>query len=167
MARVTIQNHYQYCHVDVPGWKLGWTWANDEAIMSMSGAFATQRGNRSSFKDQVPHSCKKDPNIVDLMLDVLWENKSDNCCRGGLLAAWAINPVASFSSFEMIIGDTNNVQAPKSLTLMAPGPGYTCGQLEDTDPTVSSDIGGRRQVQVFSEYALNQHGNPHVLIPVF
>ncbi|CAL5341241.1 unnamed protein product [Camellia sinensis] len=32
---------------------------------------------------------------------------------------------------------------------MAPGPGYTCGQLEDTDPTVSSVIGGRRQEQVF------------------
>lgn len=124
--------------------------------MSMSDAFATQQGNCSSSKDQVPHSCKKDPTIVDLMPDVLRENKSDNCCHGGLLAAWAIDPAASFSSSEMMVGYTNNVQAPRNLTLMAPGPGYTCGQLQDTDPTVFSDVGGRRQVQVFSEYALNQ-----------
>lgn len=35
---------------------------------------------------------------------------------------------------------------------MAPGPGYTCGQVLDTDPTVSTDIDIRRQVQVYSEY---------------
>ncbi|XP_035542512.1 COBRA-like protein 1 [Juglans regia] len=152
VARVTTQNYYQYRHVDKPGWKLGWTWAMNEVIWSMSGAFATEQGNCSSFKYQVPHSCKKDPTIADLMPGALPQNKSEDCCRGGLLSAWAINPAASFSSFEITvgnIGENTYVQAPLNLTLMAPGPGYTCSPVLDTDPTVSSDIGGRRQVQVF------------------
>ncbi|MBA0562197.1 hypothetical protein Golob_007262, partial [Gossypium lobatum] len=152
-ARVTIQNYYQYRHVDKLGWKLGWTWAKNETILSMAGAFATKQGNCSSFKFQTPpHSCEKSPVIADLMPDALSENKPDGCCHGGLLAAWAINPSKSFSSFEMTIGNlgTNpNVQAPINLTLMAPGPGYTCDLIEDTDPTVYSDIGGKRQLQAY------------------
>ncbi|MBA0771713.1 hypothetical protein Gotri_007195, partial [Gossypium trilobum] len=155
VARVTIQNYHQYRHVDKPGWKLGWTWAKNETILSMAGAFATKQGNCSSFKFQTPpHSCEKSPVIADLMPDALSENKPDGCCHGGLLAAWAINPSKSFSSFEMTIGNlgTNpNVQAPINLTLMAPGPGYTCDLIEDTDPTVYSDIGGKRQLQAYSK----------------
>ncbi|TYG39688.1 hypothetical protein ES288_D12G035500v1 [Gossypium darwinii] len=154
VARVTIQNYYQYRHVDKPGWKLGWTWAKNETILSMAGAFATKQGNCSSFKFQTPpHSCEKSPVIADLMPDALSENKPDGCCHGGLLAAWAINPSKSFSSFEMTIGNlvTNpNVQAPINLTLMAPGPGYTCDLIEDTDPSVYSDIGGKRQLQAYT-----------------
>lgn len=157
-ARVTIQNYYQYRHVDKPGWKLGWTWAKNETILSMAGAFATKQGNCSSFKFQTPpHSCEKSPVIADLMPDALSENKPDGCCHGGLLAAWAINPSKSFSSFEMTIGNlvTNpNVQAPINLTLMAPGPGYTCDLIEDTDPSVYSDIGGKRQLQAYSKYSI-------------
>lgn len=37
---------------------------------------------------------------------------------------------------------------------MAPGPGYTCSPIEDTDPTVSLVIGGRREIQVFSKYSI-------------
>jgi hypothetical protein len=152
-ARVTIQNYYQYRHVDKPGWTLGWTWAKDEVIWSMSGAFATQQGNCSAFKTQA-HSCVKDPVILDLMPEALPENRSEDCCRGGLLSAWAINPSKSFSSFEITVGNlgaNSSWSAPQNLTLMAPGPGYTCGQVLDTDPTVSSDIDGRRHVQVYSE----------------
>ncbi|KAG7975834.1 hypothetical protein I3843_06G120000 [Carya illinoinensis] len=162
VARVTIQNYYQYRHVDKPGWKLGWTWAMNEVIWSMSGAFATEQGNCSSFKYQVPHSCKKDPSIANLMPDALPQNKSEDCCRGGLLSAWAINPAASFSSFEITvgnIGENTSVRAPPNLTLMAPGPGYTCSPVLDTDPTVSSDIGGRRQVQ--------ERGDQHALTRAF
>ncbi|XP_027357016.1 COBRA-like protein 1 [Abrus precatorius] len=151
LARVTLQNHYQYRHVDKPGWSLGWTWANDEVIWSMNGALATDRGNCSSYSgSQMPHSCKKDPFIVDLSPDVT-QNRSEHCCHGGLLSAWAIDPFSSFSSFEL---DVRNLrqnplgQIPNNLTLMAPGPGYTCSPLLDTDPTVSSDFGGLRQVPV-------------------
>ncbi|KAL5791133.1 hypothetical protein ACOSQ2_006021 [Xanthoceras sorbifolium] len=151
-ARVTIQNYYQYRHVDKPGWKIGWTWTQDEVIMSMSGAFATQKGNCSSLSFQDAHCCKKDPAIVDLSPDASTESMSEGCCKSGLLSAYAINPAKSFSSFEITVANlfTNtSFFAPKNLTIMAPGPGYTCGSLEDTDPTVYHDIDGRREVQVF------------------
>lgn len=154
---MTIQNYHQYRHVEKPGWKLGWTWARDEVIWSTSGAFATQQGNCSSFKFQIPHSCKKDPMILDLIPEASPENRSEDCCRGGVLSAWAIDPSKSFSSFEIQVGNlegNSTGYAPLNLTLMAPGPGYTCGPVVDTDPTVSSDIGGRREVQVFSKYYL-------------
>ncbi|KAA8546063.1 hypothetical protein F0562_020486 [Nyssa sinensis] len=152
VARVTIQNFYQYRHVDKPGWQLGWTWTRNEVIWSMSGAFATQQGNCSAFKSQIPHSCKKDPVMLDLMPEALPQNRSEDCCRGGILAAWAINPFNSFSSFEITVGNLEgnySAYKPANLTLMAPGPGYTCGPVVDTDPTVWSVIGGKREEQVF------------------
>ncbi|XVF67862.1 hypothetical protein PTKIN_Ptkin10aG0155900 [Pterospermum kingtungense] len=156
VARVTIQNYYQYRHVDKSGWKLGWTWAYKEIILSMSGAFATKQGNCSSFKyPTTPHSCQKSPVIADLMPDALPENRTDDCCKGGVLAAWAINPSKSFSAFEMMVGNLGanpNVKAPLNLTLMAPGPGYTCGLVEETDPTVSCDVGGKRQLQAYKTW---------------
>ncbi|KAL9414671.1 hypothetical protein AB3S75_043017 [Citrus x aurantiifolia] len=152
VARVTIQNYHQYRHVDQPGWKIGWTWADNEIILSMSGAFATEQGNCSDFKFQSPHSCEKDPVIVDLGPDASPQNMTDACCRGGLLSSYTINPANSFSFFEVTVGNLGmnaSGHAPRNLTLWAPGPGYTCGLLEDVDPTVSLEIGGRRQVQVF------------------
>lgn len=153
-AKVTINNYYKYRHVEKPGWQLGWIWSHDEIIWSMSGALATQQGNCSTYKAQIPHSCKKDPLIVDLMPDAEAENKSDNCCRGGLLAANAIDPSNSFTSFEIIVGhlDPNSFgYKPQNLTLMAPGPGYTCGSFEDYPPTVTPVVNGRREEQVFSK----------------
>ncbi|XP_051146952.1 COBRA-like protein 1 [Andrographis paniculata] len=155
LARVTIQNYYQYRHVDKPGWKLGWTWAKNEIIWSMSGAFAIQQGNCSSYKYQAPHCCKPDPVIVDLMPDANPQNRSDGCCHGGILSAWAIDPSMSYSSFEVVVGNmekNSTGDKPLNLTLMAPGPGYTCGQVQDVSPTVSSVIGGRREEQVFKTW---------------
>ncbi|CAL5341240.1 unnamed protein product [Camellia sinensis] len=83
---------------------VGWTWTKNEVIWSMNGAFATQQGDCSTFTSQIPHSCKIDPVIVDLLPDAANENKSSDCCRGGLLSAWAINPLQSFSSFEITVG---------------------------------------------------------------
>lgn len=163
-ARVTIQNYHQYRHVDQPGWKIGWTWADNEIILSMSGAFATEQGNCSDFRFQSPHSCKKDPVIVDLGPDASPQNMTDACCRDGLLSSYAINPANSFSSFQVTVGNLGmnaSSHVPQNLTLWAPGPGYTCGLLEDVDPTVSSEIGGRRQVQVFSKCFISPSGlNP-------
>ncbi|KAJ7967215.1 COBRA-like protein [Quillaja saponaria] len=152
MARVTIQNYYQYRHVDKPGWNLGWTWSKNEVIWSMFGAFAIKQGDCSSFKFRTTHSCIKDPVIADLMPETSPVNRSEDCCHGGLLSAWAINPSKSFSSFEIMVGNleaNSTGYAPLNLTLLAPGPGYTCSPVLDTDPTVSLDIGGRRQVQVY------------------
>ncbi|KAF5951602.1 hypothetical protein HYC85_009546, partial [Camellia sinensis] len=166
-ARVTIQNYYQYRHVDKPGWELGWTWAKNEVIWSMAGAIATQQGNCSSFKSQIPHTCRRDPLVVDLMPDAAPENKSGGCCHGGLVGAYAINPLKSFSFFEITVGNLESNTPgykPLNLTLMAPGPGYTCGLLVDTNPTVWSVIGGRREEQTFSKYFTAKfigRGNQH------
>lgn len=122
----------------------------------MSGAFATQQGNCTAFKYQQPHCCMKTPSIADLMPEALPQNRSDGCCHGGVLAASAINPRESYSSFEVRVGnlDRNTTEGkPLNLTLLAPGPGYTCSAVEDTNPTISSVIGGRREEQVFSEYS--------------
>ncbi|KAK2392916.1 protein COBRA [Trifolium repens] len=152
MARVTLENYHQYRHVDKPGWKLGWTWANNEVIWSMSGAIVTDRGDCSSYGSQMPHSCKKDPIIVDIAQDVT-QNRSDGCCRGGRLSARAVDYFNSFSSFEFEVrnagGKENSLgQAPNNVTFMAPGPGYTCSPFMLTDPSVSLDLGGQRQVPV-------------------
>ncbi|KAK6916674.1 COBRA, plant [Dillenia turbinata] len=150
-ARVTIQNYYQYRHIEKPGWQLGWTWTMREVIWEISGAYAAQQGNCSNFKDPIPHSCKRDPNILDLPQGTP-DNKSGNCCHGGLLAAWAIEPPMSYSSFDIKVGNLGGIFSaykPANVTLMAPGPGYTCGPFLDADPTVSSDVGGRREIQVF------------------
>ncbi|XP_073278860.1 COBRA-like protein 1 isoform X2 [Primulina huaijiensis] len=153
VARVTIQNYYQYRHVENPGWRFGWTWAKNEVILSMSGAFAIEKGNCSAF-NQVPHSCKPDPVVSDLMPDLLdstSQNRPDGCCRGGILTAWAINPSMSYSSFELTVGNLEQNTTgykPLNLTLMAPGLGYTCGLLMETNPTHYSAIGGRRDEQV-------------------
>jgi hypothetical protein len=83
-------------------------------------------------------------------------NMSENCCRGGLISARAIDPLRSLSSFEMTVVNldgNSTVYPPANLTLLAPGPGYTCGPVVETTPTVSSDFGGRRQVQVYSKYS--------------
>ncbi|OMO74453.1 Glycosyl-phosphatidyl inositol-anchored, plant [Corchorus capsularis] len=120
----------------------------------MSGAFATTQGDCSQFKSQTPHSCKRSPVIADLMPDAPPESRTDGCCHGGLIASWAVNPSKSFSSFEMKVGNLSdsNLKGPVNLTLLAPGPGYTCGLVEETDPSVSYDIGGRRQVQAYKTW---------------
>ena len=154
---MTLQNYHQYRHIDKPGWQLGWEWAKDEVIWSISGAVATDQGNCSSYSSQIPHSCKKDPVIVDLPPDMSPETRSENCCHGGLLSAWAVSPLKSFSSFELEVrnvGQNPLGQAPNNLTLMAPGPGYTCSPLRDTDPTVISYFGGQRQVPALSKFSV-------------
>lgn len=121
----------------------------------MRGAFATHQVNCSLFKYDRPHSCEKNPVIVDLWPEATSENRSEDCCRSGILNAWTINPSNSFSSFEITIGNlepNTPGYVPQNLTLMAPGPGYTCGPLMDVNPTVSLDIGGRRQAQVYNKY---------------
>ncbi|GJY74097.1 COBRA-like protein 2 isoform X4 [Tanacetum coccineum] len=101
------------------------------------------------------------PEIVDLMPDAKPINSPENCCRGGLLAASAINPRESSSSFDIVVGNiqgNSSLQKPVDLTLLAPGPGYTCSPIEDTQPTVSIVVGGRREEEVFtqkSRHALN------------
>jgi hypothetical protein len=129
----------------------------------MSGATVTDRGDCSSYGSQMPHSCKKDPIIVDIAQDVT-QNRSDGCCRGGRLSARAVDYFNSFSSFEFEVrnagGKENSLgQAPNNVTFMAPGPGYTCSPFMLTDPSVSLDLGGQRQVPVASKFIVRHRSS--------
>ncbi|CAL1353182.1 unnamed protein product [Linum trigynum] len=150
VARVTIRNFYQYRHVEKPGWQIGWGWANQEIILKMAGAYATDSGDCKNFAAQKPHCCKQNPLIADL-----WPGAEgatvEGCCRSGVISAWAIDPPLSFSAFEITVGNlpANTSHPPANLTLFAPGPGYTCGPVQDTEPTVFLDYGGRRKIRAF------------------
>ncbi|ERN13532.1 hypothetical protein AMTR_s00041p00228050 [Amborella trichopoda] len=149
-AKVTIENYYQYRHVEKPGWKLGFDWAENEVIWSMTGALATQSGNCSAFKYRVPHCCQRSPEIIDLMPDAARINRSENCCRNGVLAARDIDPKNAISIFYMTVGNLPSLwtgKTPKNVTFMAPGPGYTCSPFADYSPTIFPSVGGRRETQ--------------------
>lgn len=153
-ATVTIQNYYQYRHVETPGWQLGWTWTNKEVILSMTGAIATQQGH-CSINFQSAHSCTTDPVFVDLMPDAAAVNRTENCCRGGLLSSWVIDQPNSISSFEIEVGNLGHGLSylPLNSTFMGPGPGYTCSPFADAPPTVSTVLDARREEQVFSKFS--------------
>ncbi|KAF4381324.1 hypothetical protein G4B88_031351 [Cannabis sativa] len=143
-AVVTMFNFQQYRHIQAPGWSLGWTWAKKEVIWSMMGAQTTDQGDCSRFKGNVPHCCRKDPLVVDLLPGTPYNQQIANCCKGGVLNSWAQDPGAA-SSFQVSVGaagTTNKtVKLPKNFTLRAPGPGYTCGPAKIVRPTkfVTSD----------------------------
>ncbi|KAH7669055.1 COBRA plant protein [Dioscorea alata] len=151
-ARVTIQNYYQYRHVEKPGWALGWRWVNKEVIWSMTGAIAIHQGDCSNFTTRVPYCCKENPVIIDLTPEAPPETRTANCCRSGVLTASGIDMPNSLSYFDMIIGHLDgkpNVKIPRNLTLLAPSIGYTCSPLVDSTPTTVIVDGGLRKEQAF------------------
>lgn len=145
-----------------PGWTLGWNWAKKEVIWSMVGAQTTEQGDCSKFKTNVPHCCKRDPKVVDLLPGVPFNQQYANCCKGGVLAAWAQDPTAYVSAFQVIIGQsgTSNktVKLPKNFTLLGPGPGYTCGPARIVPSSAFLSADGRRWTRAFSTLT------PHTLL---
>ncbi|CAN8265868.1 unnamed protein product [Cochlearia groenlandica] len=140
-AIVTIYNYQQYRHIQAPGWRLGWTWLKKEVIYNMFGAQATEQGDCSKFKGgNLPHCCKKEPTVVDLLPGANYNNQVNNCCRGGVISSWAQDPENAISSFHISVGQTGTtnktVHAPRNVTLQAPGPGYTCRDAKNVLPTV-------------------------------
>ncbi|XXG46546.1 hypothetical protein AAC387_Pa02g1364 [Persea americana] len=151
VAVVTMYNFQQYRHIQAPGWKLGWTWAKKEVIWSMVGAQTTEQGDCSRYKGNIPHCCKKDPTVVDLLPGTPYNMQIANCCKGGVINSWVQDPPNALSSFQVSVGaaGTSNktVKVPKNFTLRAPGPGYTCGiaKVVKSSQFLSSD--GRRVTQ--------------------
>ncbi|KAL2935445.1 COBRA-like protein 4 [Bienertia sinuspersici] len=131
VAVVTMFNFQQYRHIQTPGWTLGWAWSKKEVIWSMVGAQTTEQGDCSKFKGNIPHCCKRDPTVVDLLPGTPYNQQIANCCRGGVLTAWGQNPEDAVAAFQVSVGQagTSNktVKLPRNFTLMGPGPGYTCG----------------------------------------
>eukprot|EP00252_Welwitschia_mirabilis_P002939 TRINITY_DN12943_c0_g1_i1.p1 TRINITY_DN12943_c0_g1~~TRINITY_DN12943_c0_g1_i1.p1 ORF type:complete len:484 (+),score=54.19 TRINITY_DN12943_c0_g1_i1:61-1452(+) len=152
LASVTLHNFQQYRHVpSPPGWTLGWVWAKKEVIWSMSGAQTTEQGDCSKWHGNIPHCCKKNPTVVDLLPGVPYNMQFTNCCKGGALASWAQDPPNSIASFQISVGNagTSNktVKLPKNFTLKAPGPGYTCGPAKKVTPSIFLAPDKRRSTQ--------------------
>ncbi|KAL2499847.1 Protein COBRA [Abeliophyllum distichum] len=151
LAVVTIFNFQQYRHIQAPGWTLGWTWAKKEVIWSMMGGQTTEQGDCSRFKGNIPHCCKKDPTVVDLLPGTPYNQQIANCCKGGVINSWVQDPANAASSFQLSVGaagTTNKtVRVPKNFTLKAPGPGYTCGPAKVGKPTRFVSPDGRRATQ--------------------
>lgn len=152
VAVVSLYNYQQYRHIQAPGWKLGWVWAKKEIIWAMNGGQATEQGDCSKFKANIPHCCKKDPEIVDLLPGTPYNMQIANCCKGGVLSSWAQDPANAVASFQVSVGQagtTNKtVRVPKNFTLKVPGPGYTCGAAKLVRPTEFISQDGRRTTQV-------------------
>ncbi|KAG8388776.1 hypothetical protein BUALT_Bualt02G0160400 [Buddleja alternifolia] len=136
IASVRIYNFQKYRHIEAPGWRLSWTWAKKEIIWNMLGGEATEQGNCSSFKsDSLPHNCERSPTIVDLLPGAPYNQQSANCCRGGVLSSYVQDPANSITSFKIVVGHSSTVRLPKGFTLLAPGPGYTCGPAKMGKPS--------------------------------
>ncbi|KEH25134.1 hypothetical protein MtrunA17_Chr6g0455401 [Medicago truncatula] len=151
VATVTMNNFQQYRHISSPGWSLGWTWAKKEVIWNMVGSQTTEQGDCSKFKGNIPHCCKKDPTVVDLLPGTPYNQQTANCCKGGVLSSWAQDPTNAVASFQVIVGragTTNKtVKLPQNFTLKAPGPGYTCGRAKTGTPTKFTTPDKRRVTQ--------------------
>lgn len=150
-----MNNFQMYRHIMTPGWSLGWSWAKKEVIWTMVGAQTTEQGDCSKFKGNVPHCCKRNPTVVDLLPGVPYNQQYTNCCKGGVLASWGQDPTASVSAFQVSVGlaGTSNktVKVPKNFTLLAPGPGYTCGPAKIVPSTVFLTTDRRRKTQALSK----------------
>lgn len=155
-AVVTLNNFQMYQHIMSPEWTLGWTWARREVIWSSVGAQATEQGDCSRFKGNIPHCCKRNPTFVDLLPGVPYNQQFTNCCKGGVLGAWGQDPSAAVSAFQLSVGSagTSNrtVRLPRNFTLLGPGPGYTCGRARVVPPTIFLTPDRRRKTQAFSKF---------------
>lgn len=145
-----------YRHIMSPGWTLGWTWAKKEVIWSILGAQATDQGDCSKFRFGIPHSCKKNPTIVDLLPGVPKNQRFASCCKGGVLASMGQEPAATISAFQLNVGHsgTSNytVKPPKDFYLLGPGLGYTCSAANIIQPSFSFSPDGRRRTQAMSKF---------------
>ncbi|KAM5574415.1 COBRA-like protein 6 [Rosa sericea] len=165
--KVSIYNLQQYRHVEVPGWKLEWTWNKSEVIWDMRGAEAVEQGDCSSFKasgaGQLPHCCMKRPVIMDLLPGTPYNMQYTNCCKGGVLSSMNQDPSKYLSAFQMSIGnflvnrpgsdspfDKLNITMPTNFNLGIPG--YTCGDAFLVPPTRFSDDKGRRRKQTLETW---------------
>ncbi|XP_057791832.1 COBRA-like protein 4 [Salvia miltiorrhiza] len=151
VALVTMFNFQMYRHMMSPGWTLTWGWAKKEVIWSMVGAQTTEQGDCSKFKGNVPHCCKRNPTVVDLLPGVPYNQQIANCCKGGVVASWGQDPASAVSAFQVSVGlsgTTNKtVKLPTNFTLLGPGPGYTCGPAKIVPSTVYLTPDRRRKTQ--------------------
>ena len=150
-----MYNFQKFRHIQAPGWVMGWSWASKEIIWGMVGGQATLQGDCSKFKAAIPHSCMRNPTIVDLLPGVPYNQQISNCCKGGVLSSWGQDPASAVASFQISVGESGSsnstVKLPRNFTLNTPGPGYTCGQAKVVKPSLFSSADGRRKTQAYSK----------------
>ncbi|WCJ35821.1 Protein COBRA [Euphorbia peplus] len=158
VAVVTMYNYQKHRKIQKPGWTLGWTWGKKEVIWSMVGAQATEQGDCSKYRGNIPHSCKKNPNVVDLLPGVPYNQQIANCCKGGVMSSWSQDPANAVSAFQVAVGmagsSRKTVILPKSFTLKAPGNVYTCGPAKIVRPTKFISADKRRMTQALMTWNL-------------
>ncbi|XP_027353101.1 COBRA-like protein 4 [Abrus precatorius] len=156
LATVTLFNFQLYRNIMNPGWTIGWTWAKKEIIWAMMGAQATEQGDCAKFKLKIPHSCKRNPQVVDLLPGAPFNMQFTNCCRGGVLTSWGQDPSGAVSAFQIGVGlsGTSNktVKLPKNFKLLGPGPGYSCGPAKIVPSTVIPTDDHRRKTQALMSW---------------
>ncbi|WCJ35817.1 Protein COBRA [Euphorbia peplus] len=162
VAEVSIKNNQMYRQIRRPGWRLGWKWSKKEVIWSMVGAEATDQGDCSSFKTNIPHSCMRNPEIVDLLPGAPMTQQFRECCKAGIMASslWGQHPSADdVSSFQLSVGKSGTtnrtVKPPKDFYLLAPGPGYTCSAPSTVSPSVFFTPNGRRKTRAMMTWVLS------------
>jgi hypothetical protein len=152
-AIVTMYNYQLYRHIQAPGWIMGWTWSKKEVIWNIIGSETRDQGDCSKWKSNLPHCCKKSPEVIDLLPGVPFNQQTANCCRGGVLSSFMQDPATSVASYQIVVGNTGTtnttIQLPKNVTLMTPGPGYTCSKAVIVPKTRFLSADGRRTTEAF------------------
>lgn len=155
-AIVTMYNWQLYRHIQAPGWIMGWTWAKKEVIWNLIGSETREQGDCSKFKGTLPHCCKRNPEVIDLLPGVPYNQQTANCCRGGVLSSYSQDPATAVASYQIVVGQSGTtnktVLLPKNFTLMTPGPGYTCGPAKNVEKTKFFSADGRRITLAFSKH---------------
>ncbi|KAI3917897.1 hypothetical protein MKW98_000131 [Papaver atlanticum] len=103
-AQISILNKQAFRHIEKPGWRLGWTWQNDEVIWHIVGAEATEQGDCRRIPGKPPHTCEKQPEIIDLLPGVPYNMQTSNCCKGGVLTTEIQDPSKHGAFFQMSVG---------------------------------------------------------------
>ncbi|VVB13671.1 unnamed protein product [Arabis nemorensis] len=103
-------------HWDGDGLKTKW-------ILNIFGAETTEKGDCSRFKQNIPHSCVRNPRVVDLLPGVPFNQKIANCCKGGVLDS------ESATAFQISVGNAGT-------TVMMPKQQYVCGPTRKVNAIV-------------------------------
>ncbi|XP_076899083.1 COBRA-like protein 4 [Bidens hawaiensis] len=158
VAVVKMNNYQMYRQIMNPGWTLGWTWAKKEVIWSIVGAQVTDQGDCKEFPSKFPHSCEKNPIIIDMQPGTPYNQQFQNCCKGGILSSLGQDPVNSLSAFQLSVGNSGNtyrtVSPPKNFSLLGPTQGYTCSPVSTVPSSVSLSSGGHRKNRALMTWQL-------------
>ncbi|CAI9752759.1 unnamed protein product [Fraxinus pennsylvanica] len=83
------------------------------------GGQTLEQGDYSRFKGTgIPHCCKKDPIVVDLLPGTPYNQQIANCCKGGVINSWMQDPTNAASPFQLRVGSagtTNKTLVPKNI----------------------------------------------------